>query len=374
MFTIQQIQSLNELEMEVYQCVVQHQNAVPYMRIRELAMEAHVSTTTILRFCRKIGCDGYAEFKLKMKELAGQQQEVVIPEDLSELSAFITRMETPAFQKKLDTAAASIAGTDRVLCIGVSNSGYIAQYAARYFVFSGLSGFLSIPNAVYNASAAANCEALGYAGNYSSSIIGVLLGTVTACIVAFVLVQIVGFDDPVEVAEDLEAPKAQPEKVVLSETSAVSANKGFGVYAPMNGEVKALEDVPDETFAGGVLGKGVAIIPEDGRLYAPFDCTIASVFDTKHALCLAGPDESELLIHVGLETVTLGGKYFRTAVKDGDTVKKGELLMEFDLDAIAKQFKTITPILITNADDYDAINPVKLSGKVKAGELLYTVN
>lgn len=97
MFTIQQIQSLNELEMEVYQCVVQHQNAVPYMRIRELAMEAHVSTTTILRFCRKIGCDGYAEFKLKMKELAGQQQEVVIPEDLSELSAFITRMETPAF-------------------------------------------------------------------------------------------------------------------------------------------------------------------------------------------------------------------------------------------------------------------------------------
>lgn len=261
-----------------------------------------------------------------------------------------------------------------MLCIGVSNSGYIAQYAARYFVFSGLSGFLSIPNAVYNASAAANCEALGYAGNYSSSIIGVLLGTVTACIVAFVLVQIVGFDDPVEVAEDLEAPKAQPEKVVLSETSAVSANKGFGVYAPMNGEVKALEDVPDETFAGGVLGKGVAIIPEDGRLYAPFDCTIASVFDTKHALCLAGPDESELLIHVGLETVTLGGKYFRTAVKDGDTVKKGELLMEFDLDAIAKQFKTITPILITNADDYDAINPVKLSGKVKAGELLYTVN
>lgn len=371
MFTIQQIQSLNELEMEVYQCVVQHQNAVPYMRIRELAMEAHVSTTTILRFCRKIGCDGYAEFKLKMKELAGQQQEVVIPEDLSELSAFITRMETPAFQKKLDTAAASIAGTDRVLCIGVSNSGYIAQYAARYFVFSGLSGFLSIPNAVYNASAAANCEALGYAGNYSSSIIGVLLGTVTACIVAFVLVQIVGFDDPVEVAEDLEAPKAQSEKVVLSETSAVSANKGFGVYAPMNGEEKALEDVPDETFAGGVLGKGVAIIPEDGRLYAPFDCTIASVFDTKHALCLAGPDESELLIHVGLETVTLGGKYFRTAVKDGDTVKKGELLMEFDLDAIAKQFKTITPILITNADDYDAINPVKLSGKVKAGELLY---
>lgn len=91
MFTIKQLQSLNELEMEVYQYIIQHQNAIPYMRIRELAAEAHVSTTTILRFCRKIGCDGYAEFKLRMKEFVGQQHELIVPEDLSELRAFLTR-------------------------------------------------------------------------------------------------------------------------------------------------------------------------------------------------------------------------------------------------------------------------------------------
>lgn len=137
MFTTKQLQSLNELEMEVYQYVIQHQNAVPYMRIRELAAEAHVSTTTILRFCRKIGCDGYAEFKLRMKEFVGQQPEEIVPEDLSELRAFMMRMETPRFEVKLDRAAAMLAKADRLLCIGMCNSGYIAQYAARYFTTFG---------------------------------------------------------------------------------------------------------------------------------------------------------------------------------------------------------------------------------------------
>lgn len=133
MFTIEKIQGLNELEMAVYQYVIQHQGAIPYMRIRELASEAHVSSTTILRFCKKLGCDGYAEFKLKMKEYVGHQNMVQVPEDLSELKAFLERMETSTYQKKLDKAASMIAKADRVLCAGISNSGYIAQYAARYF-------------------------------------------------------------------------------------------------------------------------------------------------------------------------------------------------------------------------------------------------
>lgn len=254
-------------------------------------------------------------------------------------------------------------------CIGAAAGSIVASiFHARYFVFAGLSGFLSIPNAVYDSAAAAKCEALGYAGNYSSSITGVLIGTAVACLTAFILVQIVGFDDPVE---EVEAPKAEkPEEVTISPTS---ANTGFTVYAPMNGEVKELKDVPDETFAAGILGQGAAIIPTEGKLYAPFDCTVASVFESKHAICLMGPDDSELLIHVGLETVTLGGKYFTPAVKEGDTVKAGQLLMEFDLDAIRKQFKTITPIVITNADDYDSILSVKTRGTVRVGEPLYKV-
>lgn len=133
MFTVQRIQSFNELELLIYQYVIQHQSAIPYMRIRELASEVHVSSTTILRFCKKIGCDGYSEFKLKMKEYLGQQNETVVPEDISELKAYLERLESEPFQKKLDEASSLIAKADRVLCAGISNSGYIAQYAARYF-------------------------------------------------------------------------------------------------------------------------------------------------------------------------------------------------------------------------------------------------
>ena len=133
MFTIEKIQNLNELEMIVYQYVIQHQSAIPYMHIRELASEAHVSASTIFRFCKKLGFDGYAEFKVKMKEYSGQKNEITVPEDLSELKAFLERMESARFQKKLDKAASIIARADRVLCVGVSNSGYIAQYSARYF-------------------------------------------------------------------------------------------------------------------------------------------------------------------------------------------------------------------------------------------------
>ncbi|MFG6395494.1 MAG: MurR/RpiR family transcriptional regulator [Lachnospiraceae bacterium] len=133
MFNIKNIQDFNDLEMSVYQYVIQHQDAIPYMRIRELASDAHVSTTTILRFCKKAGCDGYLEFKLKMKEYIGNKVNVHIPEDLSELRAFLERMDSGIYQQKLNEAASMIAQADRVFCVGVSNSGYVAQYAARYF-------------------------------------------------------------------------------------------------------------------------------------------------------------------------------------------------------------------------------------------------
>lgn len=133
MFSIQNIQELNDLEMSVYQYVMQHQDAIPYMRIREVASNSHVSTTTILRFCKKMGCDGYSEFKLKMKEHIGHKGNIHVPEDLSELKVFLQRMDSVNYQQKLDEAASMIAQADRVFCVGVSNSGYVAQYAARYF-------------------------------------------------------------------------------------------------------------------------------------------------------------------------------------------------------------------------------------------------
>ena len=244
-------------------------------------------------------------------------------------------------------------------CIGAATGAVVASFfRARYFVFAGLSGFLSIPNSIYNADAMAKTAALGTSGEYGSSVIGVLIGTAVACVLAFILVQIVGFDDPIEIKEDEE--EAAP---AISDTR---------VYAPLSGEVVELSRVPDETFAGGVLGQGLAIVPTEGKLYSPVDGQIDAVFDSKHAISIFTNTGAEMLIHVGLETVELKGQYFHPVVKDGNRVKKGDLLMNFDLDEIKKKYKTFTPVLITNADEFSAMEPVKTSGEIKAGEPLYT--
>lgn len=137
MFTVEEIQSLNELELAVYEYVMQHKNAVSYMRIRELAVEAHVSTTTVLRFCRKMGCNGYMEFKLRMKEYAGQKPVEELPGNVSELKAFFERLETKKIQERLEKATAVIARAERVVFVGMGNSGHIGQYGARYFTNMG---------------------------------------------------------------------------------------------------------------------------------------------------------------------------------------------------------------------------------------------
>ncbi len=134
MFTAQELKSLNELEMLVYQYVTEHRAAVPYMRIRELATEAHVSTTTVLHFCKKMGCEGFSQFKWKLKEENGiAPREKDIPDALNELQTFFWRAGTPAYQEKLEQAAAIIARMEHIFVVGIGNSGSIASYGARYF-------------------------------------------------------------------------------------------------------------------------------------------------------------------------------------------------------------------------------------------------
>ena len=125
------------------------------------------------------------------------------------------------------------------------------------------------------------------------------------------------------------------------------------LYAPMAGKAVAIAEVPDPTFAEGMLGNGVAIIPTDGKVYAPCDATVETMFSTGHAVSLSAANGAELLIHVGLETVGLNGAPFTVHVKDGDKVKKGQLMFEADLDAIkAAGLPIITPFLVCNSDDY----------------------
>ncbi len=132
--------------------------------------------------------------------------------------------------------------------------------------------------------------------------------------------------------------------------------KGEVIGAPVQGQAVALSEVSDPTFAEEMLGKGMAIIPSVGKVVAPVDATVDMVFDTKHAVALSTASGIQILIHVGLDTVSLNGAPFTTHVEAGQAVKAGDLLLEVDLEAIkAAGLETITPVIICNTPDYKEI-------------------
>ena len=142
-------------------------------------------------------------------------------------------------------------------------------------------------------------------------------------------------------------------KKLFGKADQPAASDGNKLYAPLNGRAVPITEVPDPTFAEGLLGDGIAIIPTDGRVCAPTDGTIETIFDTGHALCMKSVTGVEILIHVGLETVGLNGGPFRIHCKNGDTVRRGQLLIEADLGAIqAAGLPIITPVLVCNSDCY----------------------
>lgn len=175
--------------------------------------------------------------------------------------------------------------------------------------------------------------------------IGAAISFVVSFAVAFVL-----FKDPApaQVVSETPSPAAVPAVPAMTGKTVIST--------PVPGKIIPLESIPDETFAAGILGRGFGVEPSEGKVYAPFDGTCDTVFDTFHALNLVSDQGVELLIHVGLETVGLKGKPFKPHVQSGDPIKKGQLLLEFDIEQIkASGCKTITPVLVTNEDDLPSV-------------------
>ncbi len=189
--------------------------------------------------------------------------------------------------------------------------------------------------------------------------------------VAFVLTWMFGYKD-----EEPQAKKEpeQKETAVAAETAeAVSESAETVIYAPVQGNVIPRESIPDETFASGVLGDGVGIEPETGEVVAPYDGEISSVTDTCHAVGITGPGAMELLIHVGVDTVKMNGDGFKLLVAEGEKVKKGQKLIEFDIEKIkAAGFSTTVAVLLTNSDEYQKCEVVK-TGAVKQMERVIAV-
>ena len=130
-----------------------------------------------------------------------------------------------------------------------------------------------------------------------------------------------------------------------------------GIYAPIAGQAVPVSEVPDPTFSSGMLGNGIAVIPTDGKVYAPCNATVDMMFTTGHAVSMVADSGAEILVHVGLETVGLEGKCFTVHAENGQKVKKGDLLIEADLEGIkAAGLNTITIMVICNTDDYGTFN------------------
>ena len=144
--------------------------------------------------------------------------------------------------------------------------------------------------------------------------------------------------------------------------------KTISLKAVEDGRTIPMDEVNDQTFAQELLGPGIAIVPSNGTVVSPIDGTIATVMDTKHAVCIQGEDGLELIVHAGLDTVELNGKYYQTYKEIGDQVKAGDVLLEFDLEEITKAgYDVTTPIVITNLGDYKITKCLR-GQQVKAGE------
>ncbi|GAA2590165.1 hypothetical protein GCM10009862_30520 [Microbacterium binotii] len=187
----------------------------------------------------------------------------------------------------------------------------------------------------------------------NGNMVFLVLGLGAAIIIPFLLTVIVGFKEP------------------TADAATAVDSTDLEVFSPVDGTVVPLSETPDAAFADGSLGQGVAIIPRSGALYAPFDATVAAAFPTGHAIGLRHADGAEVLIHIGIDTVKLAGEHFSLKVTGGQQVSKGDLLVEFDIEAIAAAgYDLTTPVIVTNADLYPTVaSPA--SGPIAHGEPLF---
>lgn len=186
----------------------------------------------------------------------------------------------------------------------------------------------------------------GYMGGDGfHDIIFAAIGAVIAFIVGFAVSYII-YKDPKEKLDEQEVQNSiEAQKTCISGMA--------NVVSPMTGKAVSLKSVNDPTFSQEILGKGVAIIPDKGQVVSPVSGTVETVFDTLHAIGIKSDDGADILIHVGVDTVKLDGKYFKAHVENGQRVEPGTLLIEFDIDKIKEEgFDTVTPIIINNSDDY----------------------
>lgn len=205
-----------------------------------------------------------------------------------------------------------------------------------------------------------------FIGENPMNVIHAIITCIIAFVVTFAIAYFMGFEDPVEEGDTSTStdPIVKKGKKQSTEdqqtTNKIETVDAIYINSPLKGTVVPLSQVPDDVFAGGLLGQGLAIEPEEGIVTAPADGEIAALFDTKHAIAIRTSEGAEVLIHVGMDTVNLEGKHYEAHVKSGDMVKAGDVLITFDIEKIkALGYSLITPVIISNTDQYSKIKMTK---------------
>lgn len=239
---------------------------------------------------------------------------------------------------------------------------------STYYAYAGLPGPITFINALGDGD--------------TRSLIGAVVSTLIAVVGAFILVQIVGFDDPADESEPAVSKETESREAALSEkkdadaqdaSSSDAADGKEEIASPMRGELVPLDQISDAVFASGAMGQGAAVIPAEGKVYAPADGTVSMLFDTLHAIGMTTDGGAELLIHVGMDTVKLDGKYFTPYTESGAKVKKGDLLLEFDMDKIREAgYELTTPVIVTNTDEFEAVETAG-PGAVNSGDVIIKI-
>ncbi|WP_433749532.1 beta-glucoside-specific PTS transporter subunit IIABC [Paenibacillus amylolyticus] len=218
-------------------------------------------------------------------------------------------------------------------------------------------------------------------GTYTADrYIYIVIGCIAAVVLGFVFTLLAGIKENTEGAK----PKPQAtDKVnenpasaateVPSESAAslTTTSADMLIVSPMSGEIKPISEVEDQAFAQELMGKGIAIVPTEGKVYAPFDGVVEALYRTKHAIGLKAANGVEILIHIGVDTVSLKGKYFTAHIEQGQTIKAGDLLVEFDPEGITSAgYNTITSIVVTNMQQYGDVLNTATSGPIRESEAL----
>lgn len=246
-----------------------------------------------------------------------------------------------------------------ISCIASAVGGAIIAVTGAALYSAGPLGILKIPTFIHPEQ------------GITTGFWGMLISIVVAFVLAFVLTLFFGGvnrkDKGVTVVGEENKDQTDENPVIAHATETAQAEN---IVSPLNGEIIPLAEVPDQVFASEAMGKGIGINPADGQVKSPVNGIITTIFNTKHAIGITSDQGAEILIHIGIDTVQLDGKHFTAHINQGDQIKVGDLLVEFDVDAIKKAgYPVITPIIVTNSNAYGDIE-LTASKQVNQGDLL----